>query len=488
MEQFLVDYLANATWQIPLLAAGAWLFIRAGKFGPRTQHCVWLAVLALAIVLPLRGVSPNLSENAAANCTDCSMTTPAVIANAPLPRAAIVTQVLVADPRVSQEFFSLPHPTLRLSAAATDWLIGFYFAILLFGLYRILTAWHRARQLVNDADAASLSPRCSAILQQAGHSVGVRLPRLRSSAEVTSPVIVGVRQAVLLLPDDFETHSQNEVQAAFLHELAHVRRRDYLSNLLCQLAALPIAWHPVIYAVQQRIRRTREMICDDIAARAMQSEIGYAKCLLAMAGRTLGQRDMVNAALAIGLFGDNVLEERIMRLMQQKNKSNVRVKLTRLAGGATAMIMAIAIATCFHVTPTLAQASGNVCNSSRRSARSCCARHDCGSSATGAAPARYVSRLAPAPAPSKCQPLRRRPLTLWIRLRHHPPLMTLSPQLPPFRLHPLWLRLRRCPRMQCHHLRSRKRFIPILRRPKMNPLSSTVTIKRMSSTSMAAMR
>ena len=56
MEQTLIDYLTNATWQIPLLAGGAWLFIRIGKFGPRTQHCIWLVVLALAVGLPLRGV------------------------------------------------------------------------------------------------------------------------------------------------------------------------------------------------------------------------------------------------------------------------------------------------------------------------------------------------------------------------------------------------------------------------------------------------
>jgi hypothetical protein len=37
MEQILMDYLANATWQIPLLAGAAWLFIRLAKFGPQTS-------------------------------------------------------------------------------------------------------------------------------------------------------------------------------------------------------------------------------------------------------------------------------------------------------------------------------------------------------------------------------------------------------------------------------------------------------------------
>jgi beta-lactamase regulating signal transducer with metallopeptidase domain len=247
-----------------------------------------------------------------------------------------------------------------MSPAATDWLVGFYFAILLFRLYRILTAWRMARQLVMDARPTALPSEWSAVFEESGRRLGAKLPQLRESGDVRSPVIVGVMKPVLLLPDDFDNHSQNEVQAALYHELAHVRRHDYLSNIVCQLAALPVAWHPLTYGVQQRIRRTREMVCDAIAARAMQSEIGYAKCLLAIAGRTLGQHDLADAAQAIGLFGDNVLEERIMRLMQEKTTMTMHVKLARVASGATAMIIAIAMAASFHVTPTLAQSTDKV--------------------------------------------------------------------------------------------------------------------------------
>jgi beta-lactamase regulating signal transducer with metallopeptidase domain len=358
MERILIDYLTNATWQIPLLAGGAWLFIRIGKFGPRTQHCIWLAVLALAVGLPFRGVRAKLPPVAQTTSTDHSTDASSIAEREALPRAAILTQFVVADPRLPQEFFALPRPTLRLSPMATNWLVGIYFAVLLFGLYRIAASWRRARQLVMDADLAVLPPQWNAIFRKSGRCLGTGLPQLRKSADVRSPVIVGVVHPVLLLPEDFDNHSQNEVQAALLHELAHVRRQDYLGNLLCRLAALPVAWHPLTYAVQQRIRRTREMVCDDIAARAMQSEIGYAKCLLAMAGRTLRQHDLADAAQAIGLFGDNVLEERIMRLMREKNTMTIEVKLARVASGAITMIIAIAIAVSFHVTPTLAQATG----------------------------------------------------------------------------------------------------------------------------------
>ena len=59
-------------------------------------------------------------------------------------------------------------------------------------------------------------------------------------------------------------------------------------NMVCQLAALPLAWHPVVDQVQQRIRMTREMVCDAMAAQEMKSHIGYAKCLLALAHSMLG--------------------------------------------------------------------------------------------------------------------------------------------------------------------------------------------------------
>ncbi len=358
MEQVLLDILTNAAWQIPLLAAGAWLFIRIGNFGPRTQHGIWLTVLALAVALPIRGVRPTDPPAAQPACTDCGVHTPAIAGREALPPAAILTQLVVADPRLPGELFTLPRPTLRLSAAATDWVIGLYLAVLLFGIFRIVASWRRARQLVQDAEPAVLPSQCYAMFHEAGRRLAVRLPELRCSADVRSPVIVGVTHPVLLLPKGFTSHDQNEMQAAFSHELAHVRRHDYFGNLLCRVAALPIAWHPVIYGVLQRIRRTREMICDDIAARAMQSEIGYAKCLLAMAARTLGQHDCAQAAQAIGLFGDNVLEERIMRLMQEKTTMTMQARLARIASGAIAMMLAIAMAVSFHVTPTLAQTSG----------------------------------------------------------------------------------------------------------------------------------
>jgi hypothetical protein len=159
----------------------------------------------------------------------------------------------------------------------------------------------------------------------------------------------------LLLPEGFAQHTENEIRAALCHELAHIQRRDYLVNAVCQVAALPLLWHPVVDWVQQRIQMTREMVCDAMAAQEMKSHLGYAKCLLALAHSMLGGRDMVAQAQFLGLFGNHTLEERVMRLMDTTTMS-LRAKTARVVSGAAIMIATGVIAAAFHLTPTMAQA------------------------------------------------------------------------------------------------------------------------------------
>jgi hypothetical protein len=168
-------------------------------------------------------------------------------------------------------------------------------------------------------------------------------------------MIVGVRAPVLLLPEGFARFTEDEVIAALCHELAHIKRQDYLMNMVCQVVALPLAWHPAVDQVQQRIRMTREMVCDAMAAQEMKSHIGYAKCLLVLAQSMLRENGMAGQAQWIGLFSNNSLEERVMRLVETTTMS-ARAKLARVATGAAVMIAAGSLAVMFHVTPTMAEA------------------------------------------------------------------------------------------------------------------------------------
>jgi beta-lactamase regulating signal transducer with metallopeptidase domain len=334
IEQAIAEYIVNALWQVPLLAGGAWLLLRMVRPDPRMQHGVWLAVLGLAVLLPLRG-----------------MRTASISAAQPQETIVVTSErTETREVPLRREKTGFTH-TMRLSATATRWLVRLYLATVVFTLLRIARSWHAARHLVAHAQATSLHGEELALYSR---RFGVKLPQLRQSADVSSPMVLGVSAPVLLLPEGFARFSEDEVAAALCHELAHIKRQDYLMNLVCQVVASPLAWHPVVDEVQQRIRMTREMICDAMAAQEMKSHIGYARCLLALAHSMLGERAMAEQAQFPGLFTRHTLEERVMRLMETTTMS-MRARVVRAASGAALMIASGSLAAMFHVTPTMAE-------------------------------------------------------------------------------------------------------------------------------------
>ncbi len=363
MERAILEYLANALWQLPVLAAGAWVLLWLMKPGPQTQYRVWLAVLGLAVVLPALGIRgaeivpvPGATFDQVATTRIVQRSSAVVVVDETAPLPAVSEPVEVATD-TAKGMWRLPFRVQRvhLSATAVHWVMGVYASSVLLGLVRVIRAWRGARRLVETSRQVALCSTAEAVLEDFGRSFDVSLPEVRECAEVTSPMVVGAASPVVLLPEGFADHADDEVRAALLHELAHVKRRDYLTNGVCQVAVLPVLWHPVAYGVQQRIRRTREMVCDQMAAREMRSELGYARCLLTMARRMLGG-GLAERPEFVGLFSNNVLEERVMRLMETKSVLTARAKLVRLASGATAMATATLMATSFHVVPTMAAA------------------------------------------------------------------------------------------------------------------------------------
>jgi beta-lactamase regulating signal transducer with metallopeptidase domain len=353
MERALIEYAINALWQVPLLAGSAWLLLWMIKPAPVTQHRVWLAILGLAVLLPLHGMGGGMSSGATRHTgtvieasRDEALVPPA---QSDLPRT----------PRQRFAFASLLSArtdSFRLTTKTVHWLLSLYVATIVIGLFRITRAWFAARTLVQNSQELCLSDRDRTALEDYSHRLGIKPPQLRESGEVSSPMVVGGLAPVLLLPEGFARHTENEIRAALCHELAHVQRRDYLVNAVCQVAALPLAWHPVVDWVQQRIQMTREMVCDAMAAQEMKSHLGYAKCLLALAHSMIGGRDMAAQAQYLGLFGNHTLEERVMRLMDTTTMS-LRAKTARVVSGAAMMIASGVIAVAFHLTPTMAQAN-----------------------------------------------------------------------------------------------------------------------------------
>ena len=338
MDRAVVEYLANAFWQVPLLVAGVAGLLWALGADVRTRHRVWLAVLAIAVLLPLRGMEPKHHAQAA----------PAVIVSQEvLPAETIAVQPLPAVERHK--------PMLVFGEVSGRWLVRFYLVALAFFAWRIFRSWVAAQGLLRRSRSIDLAPRAMAIFAQVADGQGVPLPRLRQSDETISPVVIGAVRPVLLLPAGFDRLKDDEVRAALSHEFAHLGRRDYLINLLCQIFALPLAWHPAIHYVHKRIRDTREMLCDAVAAEEMASPVRYATCLVAFALRALDGHDAALATQGVSMFDNRILEERILQLTQAPEQPDPSTRLARLAGASAGLVMALSMALLIHITPTWAE-------------------------------------------------------------------------------------------------------------------------------------
>lgn len=358
--QLITEYVANCAWQIPLLAGGAWLLVKAIRPGVLAQHWLWLTVLAMAVVLPLRGLQdrPVLQPSVAGG--------EIAFLKAMQASEVHVTEARAFEPgtmertKAQRGYEDVPLPMsarrLTLSVGATRWLLGMYAVSILLAGLRLVRGLLATRRLVKSARELELGRQTMLVLQESCQRLRVAVPGVLESRETDGPVIVRALRPVMVLPPRFEDHAEDEVRAALLHELAHVRRRDYLVNLVCQFAALPVVWHPAVHGVQQRICRTREMLCDAIAAEEMASGAEYARCLVSLARQMLHGAEARSGAHAVGLFERNTMEERVMKLTETKIAMNGKMRVLRGLCGLAAMVAVMGAAVTFHVKPTFAAA------------------------------------------------------------------------------------------------------------------------------------
>jgi uncharacterized protein (TIGR03435 family) len=111
--------------------------------------------------------------------------------------------------------------------------------------------------------------------------VGVLRPvRLLVSALVQVPTVIGwIRPAVLVPVGALAGIAPKHIEVLLAHELAHIRRHDYLVNILQSIAESLLFYHPAIWWVSSHIRTERELCCDDVAVAVGGDPLTYARAL-----------------------------------------------------------------------------------------------------------------------------------------------------------------------------------------------------------------
>jgi uncharacterized protein (TIGR03435 family) len=140
--------------------------------------------------------------------------------------------------------------------------------------------------------------------------------RLLVSAIVQVPIVVGWLRPVVLVPVGALGGLPTEhLEALLLHELAHIRRHDYLVNILQSVAEALLFYHPAVWWVSGHIRAERELCCDDVAVLVSGDALTYARALA-----ELESYRPAHIAAAVAATGGS-LPDRIARLLGQRRPS-----------------------------------------------------------------------------------------------------------------------------------------------------------------------
>lgn len=137
---------------------------------------------------------------------------------------------------------------------------------------------YRIRKVQTRPMDASWNARLQALSKRLGITQKVGL---LESGIIPGPASLGVFKPLILLPIGMINHlTVAQVEAILLHELAHIRRSDYLVNVLQRLLENVFFFNPALLWLSHRIREERENCCDDLALQVLQDKQLYAQTLL----------------------------------------------------------------------------------------------------------------------------------------------------------------------------------------------------------------
>ena len=138
------------------------------------------------------------------------------------------------------------------------------------------------------------------------------------------PVVFGQLKPVILVPVGLLTQlAPDQVEAILLHELAHIRRNDYLANLLQNIIETLFFFNPALLWLSSLIRDERENCCDDVAIGQLKSKKQYVETLIRFKERSMYGRSMS----AVGFAGrKSSFLKRISRIIENKNYALIRSK------------------------------------------------------------------------------------------------------------------------------------------------------------------
>ncbi|HVE85929.1 MAG TPA: M56 family metallopeptidase, partial [Myxococcales bacterium] len=237
---------------------------------------------------------------------------PAPFRLAMAPRGVAVVPLTPA----AEAWAQVPAPPARpaRSLGAGGWVAALWAAGVALALLRLLAGRIGVRLLARRARPV-VDPGPLAVLERLRRRMGIRRAvALLQADRATLPMTWGTLHPAVLLPAEAHAWTTDRLELVLLHELAHVRRLDALTQLVAQLACAIYWFHPLVWLAARRMRALREYACDDHVLNCGTRASAYAGEILELL-RSLRSDPLAPASATLAMARRSHIEGRLVAIL-----------------------------------------------------------------------------------------------------------------------------------------------------------------------------
>ena len=214
------------------------------------------------------------------------------------------------------------------------WLLGSVFALLRLSAGLIGTRRVTLRETMSD-------PALSQMVTQLQNELGVRQAVVVRQTIVESalpaPLTWGILRPTLLLPPTFPEWPPERRRMVLLHELAHIRRADWLMQILVQITRALYWFHPMVWWATHRTQEESERACDDMVLSTGVAPLAYAETLLEVLRTMNRSKSSATSPASLLSMARPPIEARLRAILSPQKRQVPSRALTLLASAGAAL-------------------------------------------------------------------------------------------------------------------------------------------------------
>ena len=340
----LIAALTSAAWKgaVVLVVAGV-VAMFAARRSAAARHLVWCSAMLALIAIPFLGMfvptwTAELPLRSPAPRAAATETPEAVLPPSRLDASSTPAPASTADSGVNAALQPAATPPATAESVSSEpaggflssvelpplsslvWMVWLLGACMV--LADILAGHFLARRTTRRARRVS-DTRILAALHDVAHRLDLNAPvDVRTDESVSVPCTWGVLQPSLLLPEDVTEWSDERLRMVLTHELGHVKRCDWLTQVLAHVACAIHWFNPLAWIARRNVIREQEAATDDLVLNAGDGASAYATNLLDIARASVQRRNRFAtlSTATIAMSRRSTLEGRLLAILDPNRK------------------------------------------------------------------------------------------------------------------------------------------------------------------------